>query len=259
MISAVVLTKNEEKNIERCINSLLWCDEIVIIDDYSEDETINIIKNAKVKIFQRKLNGDFAGQRNFGLGKASGEWVLFVDSDEEVSRELREEILEILKHIRQAQCKQVQDGMNGFYINRVDYFLGKWLKYGETGDIKFLRLARKVGGEWKGRIHEVWEVTGKIGELKNPIQHFPHETVSEFLKEVNIYTDLVAQYWNEEGKKISYWEIVLYPIGKFIHNYIIRLGFLDGGEGFIMAAMMSFHSFLARGKYWLLRHNDKDT
>src|SRR3990167_11562432 len=102
MISAVVLTKNEEKNIERCINSLLWCDEIVIIDDYSEDETINKIKNAKVKIFQRKLNGDFAGQRNFGLEKASGEWVLFVDSDEEVSRELREEILEILKHIRQA-------------------------------------------------------------------------------------------------------------------------------------------------------------
>ena len=251
MISAVVLTKNEEKNIERCINSLLWCDKIVIIDDYSEDETINIIKNAKVKIFQRKLNGDFAGQRNFGLGNASGEWVLFVDSDEEVSRELREEILEILK--------QVQDDMNGFYINRVDYFLGRWLKYGETGDIKFLRLARKVGGEWKGRIHEVWEVTGKIGKLKNPIQHFPHETVSEFLKEVNIYTDLVAQYWNEEGKKIGYREIVLYPIGKFIHNYIIRLGFLDGGEGFIMAAMMSFHSFLARGKYWLLRHNDKDT
>ena len=251
MISAVVLTKNEEKNIERCINSLLWCDKIVIIDDYSEDETINIIKNEKVKIFQRKLNGDFAGQRNFGLEKTKGEWVLFVDADEEVSRELREEIIEILK--------QVQDDMSGFYINREDYFLGRWLKYGETGDIKFLRLARKVGGVWKEKIHEVWEVTGKIGELKNPIQHFPHETVSEFLKEVNIYTDLVAQYWNEEGKKIGYREIVLYPIGKFIHNYIIRLGFLDGGEGFIMAAMMSFHSFLARGKYWLLRHNDKDT
>src|SRR3990167_3323477 len=254
MISAVVLTKNEEKNIERCINSLLWCDKIVIIDDYSEDETINIIKNAKVKIFQRKLNGDFAGQRNFGLEKASGEWVLFVDSDEIISKELASEIK---SQIHNSKLKT--NKIDAFYIKRKDYFLGRWLKYGETGDIKFLRLARKVGGEWKGRIHEVWEVTGKIGKLKNPIQHFPHETVSEFLKEVNIYTDLVAQYWNEEGKKIGYREIVLYPIGKFIHNYIIRLGFLDGGEGFIIAAMMSFHSFLARGKYWLLRHNDKDT
>lgn len=246
-ISAIILTKNEEKNIEKCLESLSWCDEIIIVDDYSEDNTSLVISRQslvvrnKIKIFKRHLDGDFAAQRNFGLEKASGNWDLFVDADEVITKKLADEIKKV-----------ISSNMNGYYIKRQDYFLGRWLKHGETGQAKFLRLAVKGAGRWKGKVHEVWEVDGKADELTNPILHYPHQTVSEFLRDINWYTDLVAQYWKEQGRKMGFWEIVIYPLGKFIQNYIFRLGFLDGTAGFVLAALMSFHSFLARSKYWLM-------
>lgn len=267
-ISAIILTKNEEKNIEKCLESLSWCDEIIIVDDYSEDNTSLVISRQslvvrnKIKIFKRHLDGDFAAQRNFGLEKASGNWDLFVDADEVISEELEAEIKQkVLSHSGEERSDDTRirfwasqndvKKVNGYYIKRQDYFLGRWLKHGETGQAKFLRLAVKGAGRWKGKVHEVWEVDGKADELTNPILHYPHQTVSEFLRDINWYTDLVAQYWKEQGRKMGFWEIVIYPLGKFIQNYIFRLGFLDGTAGFVLAALMSFHSFLARSKYWL--------
>lgn len=251
-ISAVILTKNEEKNIAKCLESLSWCDEIIIVDDYSGDHTSVVISNQslgvrnKVKIFKRQLEGDFAAQRNFGLEKASRDWILFVDADEVISENLATEIKSQISKLK-------PDGINGYYIKRQDYFLGRWLKYGETAQVKLLRLAVKGSGKWKGKVHEVWEVDGKADELTNPILHYPHQTVSEFLNDINWYTDLVAQYWKEQGRKVGFWEIIFYPPGKFIQNYVIRLGFLDGTAGFVLAAFMSLHSFLARSKYWLTK------
>jgi len=261
-ISAVILTKNEERNIERCLLSVAWCDEIVVVDDYSEDQTLQLIKNLKIKnksnneklkIYRRELNGDFAGQRNFGLEKAVGDWVLFVDADEIISDKLASEIKSQISNLKSQNqnLKLRTNKINGYYIKRRDYFGGKWLKYGETANVKLLRLARNGSGKWEGRVHEVWKVNGEIKELGNPILHYPHPTVSEFLEEINWYTDLVAQYWKEQGRKMAVWEILLYPAGKFIQNYVLRCGFLDGTAGFIMAAFMSFHSFSARSKYWL--------
>jgi Glycosyltransferases involved in cell wall biogenesis len=119
MLSAVVLTKNEEKNIERCLESLDFVDEIVIIDDYSTDKTLNKVKSQKLKVFQRKLNGDFAEQRNFGLEKTRGEWVLFLDADEEITDELKKEIKEMIRY-----ATLERDDLIGFYIKRRDFFLG---------------------------------------------------------------------------------------------------------------------------------------
>lgn len=251
-ISAIVLTKNEEKNIERCISSLSWCDEIVIIDDYSTDKTLEIIKNLKlrnkndsekIKIYQNNLDDDFAVQRNFGLEKVTGDWILFVDADEEVSDELASEIKLITKNSK-LQVK-------GFFIRRKDYFGGKWLRYGEVGNIKFMRFAQKNAGKWEGRVHEEWKVPGEVKELNSPILHYPHQTITDFLLDINRYTDIVVQCWKEKGTKMGFWEIILYPMGKFLQNYIVKQGFLDGTAGFIMAIFMSFHSFLARSKYWL--------
>lgn len=267
-ISVVILTGNEEKNIERCLGSLLWCDEIIIIDDYSEDRTIERIKyyvlsikykKPKIRFYKRRLNNDFSSQRNFGLKEAKGEWVLFVDADEVISDELASEIKSEIRPFDSAQDKNPKSEICGYYLKRKDYFLGKWLKYGETGSIRLLRLGKKLAGRWQGRIHEVWEIKRETKELKNPILHYPHGTVTEFLNDINTYTDLVAQYWKEKGRDISPWEIVFYPLGKFFHNYILRLGFLDRGPGIIIAGMMSFHSFLARSKYWLMRHNGKNS
>ena len=147
-ISAVVLTKNEEENIEKCIKSLSFCDEIIIIDDNSTDETISKIRmlNAKCQIYSRDLGGDFASQRNFGLQKANGDWVLFIDADETVSKKLADEIIK--------QIKVGKAGVNGNYFKREDIFLGKKLKHGETGSVKLLRLAKKDKGTWKRKVHE---------------------------------------------------------------------------------------------------------
>ncbi len=264
-ISAVILTHNEEKNIERCLESVSWCDEIVITDDFSTDQTVQLIKNLKIKnkndneklkIYRRELDGDFAGQRNFGLEKATGDWVLFMDADERISDKLASEIKSQISNLKpQNQNLNLKSELiNGYYLKRKDYFGGKWLKYGETANIRLLRLARKESGEWQGRVHEIWSVEGELGELENPILHYPHQTVSEFLHDINLYTDLVVQCWKEEGRKIGFWEIIVYPIGKFIQNYIIKLGYFDGTAGLLIAVFMSFHSFLARSKYWLATH-----
>ena len=268
-ISAVVLTKDEKENIERCLESLSWCDEIVIIDDYSEDKTLSAesysrnlrrlipgISRLPLKIFKRHLNNDFAAQRNFGLEKARGTWVLFVDADEVISETLISEIKSEIRNPRPTSHGRSPGGrakseICGYYFKRKDYFLGKWLKYGETGSVRLLRLARKNAGRWQGRVHEVWKVEGAAGELENPILHYPHESISQFLRKINHYTDLVAQYWKEEGRVVHVWEIIVYPVGKCIQNYILRLGFLDGMPGLILAITMSFHSFLGRSKYWL--------
>lgn len=248
-VSAVILTKNEEKNIVDCIDSLKWCDEIILVDDNSEDRTIELAEKAGFKVFKRLLSNDFSEQRNYGLLKAKNDWVLFVDADERVSKALASEIIGSLRQERAGFYS-----FDGFYIKRRDYMWGKELKHGETGNIKLLRLAKKGKGKWRGRVHERWEINGKIGDLKNPIMHYPHQTIKEFLKEINFYTDLRAEELYNQKVKSNWFYIVFYTKAKFFQNYFIKLGILDGIEGFILALLMSFHSFLVRGKLWLLWH-----
>ena len=247
MISVIILAKNEEKNIADCLKTIKWCDEIIVIDDNSIDNTAEISKKLNAKVYQRSLD-DFSKQRNFGLSKANSEWILFIDADERVSDGL---IFEISNKIHQWADK-IENSYSGFYINRTDVLWGQQLKYGETGSIKLIRLARKNRGEWKGKVHEEWKVTGKIGSLKNPIIHYPHQTISEFLKEVNWYTTLRAKELFDQKVKVFFWSIIAYPIGKFLLDFIIKKGILDGQRGLITALIMSFHSFLVRGKLWLM-------
>ncbi len=246
MISAVVLTKNEEKNIGKCLKSLHWCDEIIVIDDYSRDKTVSLAKKLGARVYQHNLKADYSDQRNFGLKKTRGDWVLFVDADEFISSQLQDEIKEkILK------SKEVA----GFYLKRKDKFLGKWLQFGETSRIKLLRLARKGAGGWQRPVHDVWQIKGRIGELKNPLMHQRQLTISDFLKKINQYSSLRARQLYEQKVKTNAFFIMLYPMAKFGQNYILRLGFLDGKAGFVMAAMMSIHSFLVRAKLYLLWQN----
>jgi len=242
MISAVILVKNEEKNLQNCLESIKWCDEILVIDDNSTDKTPEIAKKFGAKGIIHSLNNNFAQQRNFGLAQAKGEWVLFLDADEIISPELKKEI--------QEETKANQ--YDGFYLKRQDFFGGRALKYGETANVRLLRLGRKGKGEWRREIHEVWEIKGETEELKNPILHYPHQTLSDFIDHINFHSTLHAQALKKEGVRPSLWRIIFYSKAKFIQNYIFRLGFLDGTPGIIVALMMSFHSFLARGKLYFL-------
>ncbi|MBI2036184.1 hypothetical protein HYT17_00910 [Candidatus Microgenomates bacterium] len=129
---------------------------------------------------------------------------------------------------------------------------GRELKYGETVNVKLLRLAKKEAGKWEGKVHEKWVVKGKTGQLENPLHHFPHQRIGEFLQEINFYTDIRARELFDRNVKTYWWSIILYPKAKFIINYLVYQGFRDGLPGLVFALMMSFHSFLVRAKLWLL-------
>ncbi len=248
MISVIVLTKNEEKNIIDCIESILDFDEIIVIDDNSTDRTAQLVKNlskihSKIKLFARALDNNFSAQRQFGIDKSKNDWIFFVDSDERITNELRDEINEnIIENSPYA----------GFLIPRVDFMWGRKLAHGETGNIKLLRLFNKKKGNLRGKVHESWITKKAVGRLKNPILHYPHPTVSEFLKEINFYTDLRARELYDNKNKVNFLSILVYPKAKFFVNFILKRGFLDGNAGLVHAILMSFHSFLVRGKLWLL-------
>lgn len=244
MISAIILTKDEEVHIEACIASVAWCDEIIVIDDESTDKTVAKAKKAGAKVSVRPLNNNFAAQRNFGISQASGDWLLFIDADERVSSALWYEIMQVIN--------EPFESIKGYYIYRKDTMWGKLLQHGEMGRKKFLRLAKKGSGEWKGLVHETWKIKGKTKTLQNHLDHFPHPSVTEFLREINYYTDVRAQELYEKKVRAHWWSILLYPTGKFIGNYYFKLGFRDGVPGFIVAMLMSLHSFLVRAKLWRL-------
>lgn len=242
IFSVVVLTKNEEVNIERCLRSVAFADEIIIIDDYSTDKTVEIAKKYKAQVFQRRLEDDFSAQRNFGLEKAKGEWILYVDADEEVAPFLFQEIKNAVER---------NDGHDSYFIHRRDYWLGKEIKHGDVRPIRgggLIRLVRKNSGQWIGKVHETYESKGKAGRLLSYMNHYPHSTLKDFIADINHYSSLRAKELKEQGRKTNVIEIIFLPMGKFILNYVWRQGFLDGPEGFVYAFLMSFHSFLVRAK-----------
>ncbi len=246
-ISAVVITRNEEQNIKNCLTGLKFCDEVIVIDDYSEDKTAAIAKQMGAKVLFRSLNEDFSGQRNFGLSKAKSKWVLFVDADEIITPELQKEIL-------QKTGKQV-NYTSGYFFKRTDYIWGTEVKHGEVGDVRLLRLAKRNAGRWDRFVHEHWHVIGNIEDMNNPIKHYPHPTVAEFLREVNHRSTLHALANKKEGKTSNLFIVVFYPLYKFIYGFFLRAGFLDGMVGFVVAVIMSLHSFLSWSKLWFMQKN----
>src|SRR5690606_29137803 len=154
------------------------------IDDYSTDKTVEKAKTYTSAIYMRHVDNNFSDQRNFALSKAKGPWVLFLDSDEVVTDELAQEITSILSSENEEHI--------GYVFKRHDIMWGRTLKYGEIGDQQLLRLGLKGKGEFEGKVHEVWKIQGKVGSLTNPILHFPHMTLSEFLSEINIYSTIRA-------------------------------------------------------------------
>ncbi len=253
MITVVVLTHNDEATLDRTLESLTWSEEIVVVDDSSTDKTVEIAKKYSARIYSHALNDDFAAQRNFGLSKATFDWVLFVDSDEVVTSKLRKEISTLCSfHPHPGGGDAGDKSITGYFLKRRDFLFGQWLDHGETAAVRLLRLARKAVGKWTRPVHEVWEVSGSVGELENPLEHFPHQTTSEFIREINRYSTIDAEFLKKKDVSTSLWQIMIYPIFKFLQNYFWRRGFLDGTAGFVTAMFMSFYSFLKRAKLYLL-------
>ncbi|MBP9814684.1 glycosyltransferase family 2 protein [Candidatus Woesebacteria bacterium] len=241
MISTVILYKNEKEAINRCLNSLSWCSDIVIVQD-SQDAVPELQSHqTHPKIVKRLLDDDFAAQRNFGMQQAKNGWVLFVDPDEELSNEL----IALLKTLTpDAQIA-------AYAIPRIDIFWNKRILHGEVGSAArdgILRLVNRTQGTWQGSVHEVFVPKGETSRLGHSLFHYPHPTIGEFLQSVNFYSSLRAREIVHRSHKRLFVEMVFYPPVKFMYTYFIKMGVLDGTAGFVYSFMMSFHSFLVRAK-----------
>ncbi len=222
-LSAVILTNRKPEEIKITLDSVSFADEVILIPDRNGALT------------------DFSLARNLGLSKAANDWVLFVDDDEVVSRELAAEIKSTITP---------PPLFSGFYISRLDRYHGQILHYGETGNTKIIRLGEKSAGYFVRPVHEVWQISGPVGELKNSLIHERGELVSPFVDRLIRYSPLDAEQLNQENKPFTYWRLLLNPKAKFIVNYFFKLGFLDGYLGLFQAYLMSIQSLTVRVFQW---------
>jgi len=250
-ISILLLTHNEESNLQKYwtwLDQSKTINEIIVIDDNSTDKTTEILKELeskriKVKIFERGLRNNFSDQRNFGITKTTNNWVLWLDADEKPNKRL----IRFLNHIDNLQYKN-------YAFKRNDIFIRHELNHGENSNQYFLRFFNKKYGRFAGAVHEIWKTPKEVEYKKLHIHHYPHQSLKSFIKKINFYTDIRAQELYDQNQKSNLFQIIFYPLGKFIQDYFFKLGFLDATPGIIMALGMSFHSFLVRAKLWHLSH-----
>ncbi|MDD5085529.1 MAG: glycosyltransferase family 2 protein [Candidatus Omnitrophica bacterium] len=238
-LSVVIITLNEEGNIRRCLESVRWADEIVLVDSYSTDKTLDKARAFSPRVFQRRFD-NFASQKNFALEKARFDWVLSVDADEVVDQSLKEEIRAKLS---------LAEPYDGYCMPRRNYFLGKELRHGGIGEDLQLRLFRKDKARFANLVHERVTVNGKVEELKNPIYHYSFETMDDYFRKFRQYTTLEAALLKEENKKVTLLDIYLKPYLRFIYTYFIKLGFLDGFKGFFFYVLSSLYMAEKFAKY----------
>ena len=245
-LSAVILAKNEEKQIASVIKNVTFAKEIIVIDDYSIDKTSTIAKKNKARVYKRHLEQNFAQQRNFGLQKAKYDWVLFLDADEVISKKLQTQIVKI----------KINTDYSAYLFKRIDLFWNKKLYFGEIKNIFVPRLVNKKQGQFVRTVHEVWHTHKKIKKIYEPLYHYSHPTLSEFIKKINFYSTLNAKVLYKKGQNTQAFDILFTPLLKFVYLYFFKFGFIDGVEGLVYSLMMSFHSFLSRAKLYLLLNND---
>lgn len=243
MISAILITKNEAKNIRACLESLSWCDEVVIVDQDSSDGTQEIAASLGARVFQEPWKG-YGAQKNSALQKARGDWVLSIDADERVTKGLREEISVVI-------CK---DQKNGYFIPRRNYFRGVWIRHGGWYPDYSLRLFRRELGQFEERaVHERVILPGPIGYLEEPLEHFTYRSVGDFLLRMEKYSRLGA---SEVAKKETKWPFFLYALRglhTFLSMYIMRAGFMDGKHGLFLAISYAYYTVL---KYYRALEGD---
>jgi len=249
LISAVIIAHNEEGNIERSIRSVLWCDEVIVIDSFSEDKTVQISTSLGAKVIQNKFDG-FGEQKRFGVEQAKNDWILSLDADEEITESLK---MEILKEFNSTPK------FDAYYLKRTMVFLGRQFKHGKESKEKIVRLFDRNKGSFNTpKVHESVIVDGTTGIFKNTFLHYSYTSVQQYFEKFNNYTTRGAQELKERGKKSSLVKIVLrFPIG-FFQNYLLKGNFLNGFEGFIWALFSTFYPIVKYVKLYNLYKNKKN-
>jgi len=244
-ITGVIISLDAEGTIEKAIDSLSFCDEIIVVDGGSKDRTKEIARKKDCILYERKFD-NFRNQREFALSKVKTEWVIFLDADEVLEEELAGEIERRIKENR----------VDGFYLNRISYFLGKLIYHGGWYPDYSLRVFRKNKARVSENIvHEKVIVNGRVEKIeKGRIIHYTDPDLFHYLKKLNHYTELSAKELFERGRRANFLDLTLRPFYFFMRMYFFKLGFLDGVQGFILATCSAFHTFMKYAKLWHLKN-----
>lgn len=250
-LSLIILHRNQaDQLIQLCQNVPRWVEEILIIDDYSESSGWKRLKNqaandSRIKLVRRALAGDFASQRNFALTQAVGEWSLFLDADEAPQTNFWETIF----HAIQIHNNPNTQTKNFYTLIRHQFFMNQVLTHGDGGNQKIVRLGKTKLGQklWIRKVHEVWNVpTSQIDNLPAIIQHQNYTDFFDWLAKLNMYAQLEADARSESESGSLILQLLIYPLGKFLYNYLWKSGIFDGFPGLAHTFSMSYYSAILR-------------
>ena len=239
MISALVITKNEARDILACLGCLAWCDEVIVVDAHSTDRTRQLASGAGARVFTRAWDG-FSGQRNFGIEQCRGDWIFYLDADERVDDSFQ----------REARAIEAlgESALSGYWVNSLEYFMGDFLRHGGYGlhqanrKIRFWR--NRPQHRFTGEVHERVTVTGATGRFTGHVEHFSSAaTVSGMVRKLDAYSDL------EHGDRVPHAaELVSRPLRTFASRYLRHQGFRDGTRGLVACQLAAIYQLLATAK-----------
>jgi glycosyltransferase involved in cell wall biosynthesis len=242
-VSVVIVTQNEEKNIRGALQSIKDAAEIIVIDAFSTDKTVEICREYTDEIYRKEWQG-YAKQKQTGIEHAKSKWVFILDSDERFTDSLWEEIGDIVSH---------NEKHSGYYVPRKNFFLGKWIRHGGWWPDYTLRLFLKGKGIMQDRsVHEKVIVQGAAGYLSNHLEHYTYRTVSDYIKKMDAYSTLSAKELIEKGMRPGAIKLAAHPLFTFFKMFFFRLGFMDGIYGLTLAVLYSYYTFLKYLKLWEL-------
>ena len=249
-LSVVIITFNEEKNIERCLLSVKQvADEIVVLDSFSKDTTEQLCRKHGVKFFQHKFDGHIE-QKNRAITHASFPHILSLDADEALDETLIRSILEAKKSF-------VKDG---YYMNRLTNYCGHWVKHCGWYPDRKLRLVDSRKGHWTGTNphdkYELFEGDKNTGHLKGDILHYSYYSLEDHYRQVEYFTNIASKAYFEKGKKAKLYKLAVNPVAKFIDHYLIHLGFLDGRAGYLISRISAYATWLKYKKLRDLQHQN---
>jgi (heptosyl)LPS beta-1,4-glucosyltransferase len=240
-VSVTVITKNEAADIGDALASASWADELIVVDSESTDDTVAIARRYTDRIVVREWPG-YPQQKNFAASLASHDWILSLDADERVTPALAAEIRRTLRQ---------EPADKGFHIPRVTRHLGRWIRTTDWYPDPQLRLYDRRSARWTGRfVHESLTVDGRVGRLREELQHFAYRDIAEHMETIERYTTYAARQLHEEGRRAGWLQLAGHPPLAFLRNYVLKRGVADGVPGLIISVMNAYYVFLKFAKLW---------
>jgi glycosyltransferase involved in cell wall biosynthesis len=245
-LSVVVISFNEEAILGECLSAVQWADEIVVLDSFSADQTVEVARAYTTRVFQHAWQG-YARQKALALTYASHPWILSLDADEIVSPELAREIQSLLAG---------EPACTGYGVPRMAFYLGRFLRHCWYPDVK-VRLFQKERARWsEHEVHETVLLDGPAGQLEHPLFHYSFPTLQDHVQTIQQYTTLGAQSLAKAGRSFSVLRLLGSPLFMFLQHYVGKRGFLDGIPGLIASVFSAFHEFVKYAKLYELTRRD---